>query len=138
MDARNPKYTANGSVDMEVNHPVYGWIPFTASPNDTEQLGKDLYAQAIAGTLGAIAAYVATVLTSQQQKDAIQGQIDSLEHAQLLPRVTREGLLGAAVALTATQGIDEPTLYAANIAYHKLKDFDAQIVTLRDQMNAII
>jgi hypothetical protein len=40
---------------MEINHPDYGWIPFTASPNDSEQLGRDLYAEAIAGTLGVIA-----------------------------------------------------------------------------------
>jgi len=62
MQTRNLKYTANNDVNMEIDHPVYGWIPFTASPNDTEQLGKDLYAEAIAGTLGTIAAYVAPVI----------------------------------------------------------------------------
>lgn len=70
-------------------------------------------------------------------KAAIQTQIDVLERTQLLPRITREGLLAAAVDLAATQNVTEPQLYAANIAYSKLKDFDAQITTLRTQMDAI-
>jgi len=56
---KNLIYNAAGTVDMEINHSTYGWIEFTANPNDTEQLGRDLYAAAIAGTLGAIAPYVA-------------------------------------------------------------------------------
>lgn len=137
MQARNPKYNATSSIDMEIDHPIYGWIPFTASPDDPEQQGKDMYAQAIAGDFGAIAAYAAPVLTSAQQRAAIQSQIDTLERTQLLPRVTREGLLAAAVALAATQGVTEPTLYAQNVAYHKLKDFDTQIAALRAQLDAI-
>jgi hypothetical protein len=88
------------------------------------------------GALQVDAAFVAT-RQAQLQKAAIQSQIDALERTQLLPRVTREGLMAAAVALAATQSIDEPTLYAQNIAYHKLKDFDAQIAGLRAQMAAI-
>ena len=54
---------------MEIEHPVYGWIPFTASPNDSEQHGRDLYTQAMTGTLGGIAAYVAPVPTATQLHD---------------------------------------------------------------------
>ena len=43
------------TVDMEINHPVYGWIPFTASPTDSEVLGRELHAASIAGALGTIA-----------------------------------------------------------------------------------
>jgi hypothetical protein len=35
MEYRNQVYTASKSIDCELNHPVYGWIPFTADPNDT-------------------------------------------------------------------------------------------------------
>lgn len=59
MNAKNPKYNADGSIDLEIEHPVYGWTPFTASPNDSEQSGRDLYAQAIAGDFGAIQEYIA-------------------------------------------------------------------------------
>lgn len=34
MNYRNSKYNENGSIDCEINHPDYGWIPCTASPND--------------------------------------------------------------------------------------------------------
>ena len=35
MNYRNPIYTKNGMIDCEINHPIYGWIPFTCDPNDT-------------------------------------------------------------------------------------------------------
>jgi len=58
---RNLIRNANGTVNMEIDHSVYGWIPFTADPNDSEQHGKDLYAAAVAGALGAIAPYIAPI-----------------------------------------------------------------------------
>jgi len=39
------------------------------------------------------------------------------------------------VAQAAAQGYTEPQLYAANIGYRKLKDFEASIVILRDQFD---
>jgi len=68
---KNPIYNANGTVDMEIDHPQYGWIPFTANPNDSEQLGRDLYAAAIAGTLGIIAPYVQSLSDAQSQQLAL-------------------------------------------------------------------
>ena len=65
---RNIIYNAHDTVDMEIDHPTYGWIPFTADPNDSEQLGEDLYAAAIAGTLGAIAPYVQSLADAQSQQ----------------------------------------------------------------------
>ena len=62
MNARNPQYNANGSIDLEINHPKLGWILFTASSNDTEQFGKDIYNLAIAGEFGEIAEFVEVVL----------------------------------------------------------------------------
>jgi len=51
MQTRNPHYNEHGDIDLELEHPVHGWIPYTASPADTEQLGRDLFAahQATAG-----------------------------------------------------------------------------------------
>jgi hypothetical protein len=31
-------------IDCEINHPAYGWIPFTASPEDVEAHGRELFA----------------------------------------------------------------------------------------------
>lgn len=43
MNYRNPTYTADGNIDCEVEHPKFGWIPFTASPDDVEEHGRDLF-----------------------------------------------------------------------------------------------
>ena len=58
MEARNPQYTNTGMIDLEINHPVHGWIPFTASPDDVDPLGPEIYSRAVAGEYGPIAAYV--------------------------------------------------------------------------------
>lgn len=55
METRNPKYNALGTIDCEIEHPVFGWIPFTASPDDVEETGRDLYVQLL--TAGGIAPY---------------------------------------------------------------------------------
>lgn len=58
MNAKNPKHTSTQAIDLEIEHPEFGWIPFTASQHDSEPLGRDLYQQAIAGNFGPISAYV--------------------------------------------------------------------------------
>lgn len=45
MEFRNPIYTADGRIDVEVNHPLFGWIPSTVSPNDDET--AEIYALAL-------------------------------------------------------------------------------------------
>lgn len=55
MAYRNPIFNAVGTVDCEFEHPVYGWIPTTASPNDLPT--AELYKQIIAA--GGIKPYVA-------------------------------------------------------------------------------
>ena len=47
MNIRNVKYNAAGTIDCEISHPKFGWIPFTASPDDPEGHGRDIYAVAI-------------------------------------------------------------------------------------------
>lgn len=32
-----------GDIDVMLNHPEFGWIPFTASPDDSEELGREVY-----------------------------------------------------------------------------------------------
>lgn len=43
MNFRNAQFTASGAIDCEIEHPVYGWIPFTADPNDIEPLGAEVF-----------------------------------------------------------------------------------------------
>lgn len=56
---KNLKFNSLGTIDCELEHPTYGWIPFTASPDDTEELGRSVYTTAMAGEYGAIEPYVA-------------------------------------------------------------------------------
>ena len=35
MEYRNAKYLDGARIDCEINHPTYGWIPFTCDPTDT-------------------------------------------------------------------------------------------------------
>lgn len=46
MQLRNPIFTASGAIDCEINHPTYGWIPFTASLDDVEEHGRAIFAAA--------------------------------------------------------------------------------------------
>ena len=52
MEIRNPAYTAGG-IDCEINHPVYGWIPFSA------EVGSDVFDEA---TLLSPTPYIAPAL----------------------------------------------------------------------------
>jgi NAD(P)-dependent dehydrogenase (short-subunit alcohol dehydrogenase family) len=56
-NTRNPVW-ANAEktlIDCEINHPTYGWIPFTASPDDVEAHGREVFA---ALAQGDVAEYV--------------------------------------------------------------------------------
>lgn len=39
----NPKFNADGSIDVDIEHPTHGAIPFTASKDDTEAHGRELF-----------------------------------------------------------------------------------------------
>ena len=56
MDYRNATFTKVGLIDCEINHPDHGWIPFTASPDDVEKHGRDIYQVVLSE--GHVAAYV--------------------------------------------------------------------------------
>ncbi|KFF48785.1 hypothetical protein GY26_12330 [Gammaproteobacteria bacterium MFB021] len=48
FDWRNPTRHADGTLDCEIEHPELGWIPFTASPDDLEPLGREIHAAILA------------------------------------------------------------------------------------------
>ena len=43
IEYRNPTYNENGTIDVEINHPDFGWIPFTASADDCEPHGRQIF-----------------------------------------------------------------------------------------------
>lgn len=46
-------------IDMEVKHPIHGWVPFTASASGVEEADRELFRKA---KLGVVAAYKPPVL----------------------------------------------------------------------------
>lgn len=55
---RNAVYLENGWIDCEIDHPKYGWSPFTCDPNDPGALfdTKELYDRMVAS--GTVAPYI--------------------------------------------------------------------------------
>ena len=81
----NPKWTSaeHTTIDCEVTFDEIGTVPFTATPNDTEEHGRDIYVKAIAGEFGVIAEW--TPPTTEQlasnargQRDALLAELDSI------------------------------------------------------------
>ena len=35
-NVRNPSYNSDGNINLELNHPEYGWIPYTLNTEDTD------------------------------------------------------------------------------------------------------
>lgn len=58
MQVKNLKYNRLGTIDCEIEHPVYSWIPFTASPDDLEPLGVQIYNRGMSGEFGVIEPYI--------------------------------------------------------------------------------
>jgi hypothetical protein len=56
-EVRNPVYNAVGGIDCEILHETFGWIPFSAGPDDTDPYGIALYEQLVAGEQGTIGPY---------------------------------------------------------------------------------
>ena len=72
-------------IDVTLETDTYGEIPFSASPDDVEAHGREIFADAIAGRFGAVAEYVAPVETPEQIievfKAAIQNTLDEAARA---------------------------------------------------------
>lgn len=43
MKYRGAKYNENGTINVEINHPQFGWLWFTANPNDPEPHGRQIF-----------------------------------------------------------------------------------------------
>lgn len=70
---RNPAYNAAGLIDVEIEHPDHGWIPFSCNPSDVMPYSEIIYNRALAMNP---AAYVPSTPTQDDYKTAIQSHID--------------------------------------------------------------
>ena len=46
---RNARYNHAGTIDLELLTEEYGWLEFTADPDDIEEIGREVHAQALQG-----------------------------------------------------------------------------------------
>ncbi|MFV3292424.1 hypothetical protein ACNFBR_27295 [Pseudomonas sp. NY11955] len=91
IEVRAPAFNAVGTIDCELKHPTLGWIKFTASPDDSEPMGRETHAALMAGAAGDIKAYdpstaprlVPSTITRRQGLLALLdvGMLDDLEAA---------------------------------------------------------
>lgn len=45
LETRNPVLSPEGHIDCEINHPIYGWIVFTATSFDPHEYGRTIHAR---------------------------------------------------------------------------------------------
>lgn len=58
MNYRNAQYIDSTRIDCEIEHPKYGWIPYTLDPADTDNTVDNLILLAAMSDNGDVAAYV--------------------------------------------------------------------------------
>lgn len=78
-EARNALYIdADGNIDCEIDHPEYGWIPYTIRDDDTDTTVDNAAVKAILGSN--IAAYVPPTQEEldAQASAAVRAQRDSI------------------------------------------------------------
>lgn len=44
VEIRNIVALGDGRFDCEIEHPVFGWLPFTAAPDDVAEHGRAIHA----------------------------------------------------------------------------------------------
>ena len=81
MNYRNAKRNENGSIDCEIDHPTYGWVPFTCDLTDT---GAAFDVVALHAEMSADPNTAAYAPSSQTELDAIQAMFRIAELKQLL------------------------------------------------------
>lgn len=78
--ARNAQYiNADGDFEVEINHPDYGWIPYTVDSHDNDTTIDNEEIKALVA--GQIAAYVAP---TQAELDTEAGQLVRKKRAEIL------------------------------------------------------
>lgn len=107
IELRNASYNRIGTIDVEMNHPDFGWIAFTCDPDDTMEYSADIHDRALAMNP---AAYVAPPPTVPQVVSPYQARV-ALLNAGLLDQLT-------------TLMADPSTPQAAKIAWEYATEWD--------------
>ncbi|EEH4119253.1 DUF4376 domain-containing protein, partial [Salmonella enterica subsp. enterica] len=81
--AKDSSYTENGLINCLVHFEGFAdFIPFTASPDDTEEHGRQLYADLKAGKYGPVTPFTVTPEMITAAKQAKHAEINAWRDAQ--------------------------------------------------------
>lgn len=78
MNYRNAKFNMHGTIDVEIEHPKYGWIPFTADPNDPVEYGRQIHAEVVKGNVQPYTGRPKEEIM-QERMDAINNRVDPVK-----------------------------------------------------------
>lgn len=87
-EVRNARYIENGGIDVEINHPQYGWIPYTILDDDTDTTIDNAQLKLLLGSN--IAAYIPPTQEEldAQEAAAVRGQRDMFLATEVDPIVS--------------------------------------------------
>lgn len=87
---RNAVYLQSGMINVEINHPDMGWVPFTCSPEDTHSAIDTVQLNALMLSNGDIAAYVPPTQTELDEQAAkeVRAERDAILTHDVDPIVT--------------------------------------------------
>lgn len=84
MRVKNYVRNEAGNIDCEIEHPKFGWIPFTASQADVEQHGREIY-QALNGQttdkINGATISIGVAIRTTTDPIAVQDELASLKEA---------------------------------------------------------
>lgn len=104
LQARNPRWNHAGTIDLEVDFPGEGWLPFTAHPTEGTH-GPDLYARALAGEFGEVAPYEPIPMTMEEKIAAARAAL-----ADAYRKDPPEDLFERITALEIITGLRDPVI----------------------------
>lgn len=55
VEGRHARWIDADTIDLELEHPALGWIPYTARRADPEPFGREVFEAAAAGEFGPVA-----------------------------------------------------------------------------------
>lgn len=87
MEFKNARTNKDGSFNCDVNHPTYGWMPFTASEHDSSAEGRDLYAAILSSGEALEYGGEAKALDDMREQE-LQRQLAKLERDSALQALT--------------------------------------------------
>jgi hypothetical protein len=127
-NAKAPKWANENrtAIDLTVTIDGIGEVPFTASADDVEEHGRQLFAQASAGDFGAVGDYVPPPGLSVAEKRAA-------EIRSRLATIDTESVRAMRATVAATAKGKQAPAFDAN----KLETLEAEAASLRAELAAL-